>query len=293
MKPMLAVDYVDLIFPLLASPKLDGIRCVIYNGVSVSRSLKKIPNKHISNTLSNKDFEDLDGELIIGEPNDITVFNKTCSIVSSFDKVFDFSFYVFDLIDKTQTLTYVNRLELLKQRVNDLKIKYPFIKLVEQTLINNQEEFDTYEKSILELGYEGVMVRSLNGIYKYGRCTAKENNLLRVKRFTDDEAIVIGYEELMINTNEKVTNELGRSERSSKLAGLVSGNKLGAIIVKDIKTGVTFNIGSGFNDSQRIEYWNGKEKLINRLITYKYFPIGVIDKPRFPVFKGFRLEIDT
>ena len=49
-KPMLACECTDLSqvkFPILASSKLDGIRCTIFGGVAYSRSLKPIPNKFV------------------------------------------------------------------------------------------------------------------------------------------------------------------------------------------------------------------------------------------------------
>jgi DNA ligase-1 len=48
-KPMLAspADMSKLRFPLWLSPKLDGIRALVINGVVMSRSLKPIPNQHV------------------------------------------------------------------------------------------------------------------------------------------------------------------------------------------------------------------------------------------------------
>jgi len=54
-KPILAGKLTPntvLQFPVLASTKLDGIRCCITNGIAVSRTLKPIPNKHIQELLS-------------------------------------------------------------------------------------------------------------------------------------------------------------------------------------------------------------------------------------------------
>ena len=54
-KPMLAAaveDVSTLAFPLIASPKLDGIRCIVRNGVAYSRSNKPIRNRHIQQCIS-------------------------------------------------------------------------------------------------------------------------------------------------------------------------------------------------------------------------------------------------
>lgn len=63
-KPMLAATVVDrtkLRFPFLASPKLDGIRCIVLDGQVLSRSLKPIRNKFIVKQLQG--LPNLDGEL--------------------------------------------------------------------------------------------------------------------------------------------------------------------------------------------------------------------------------------
>jgi DNA ligase-1 len=67
---------------------------------------------------------------------------------------------------------------------------------------------------------------------------------------------------------------------------------LGALIVKDVKTGVEFNVGTGFTAEERAGIWKQKDTLIWKLITYEYLPYGVKDKPRHPVFISWRLEED-
>jgi hypothetical protein len=64
-KPMLATDAEldKLRFPILCSPKLDGIRAVVRGGVVYSRSNKPIPNKWVQSKLSH--LEHYDGELIV------------------------------------------------------------------------------------------------------------------------------------------------------------------------------------------------------------------------------------
>ena len=62
--------------------------------------------------------------------------------------------------------------------------------------------------------------------------------------------------------------------------------------VKDIHTGVEFSIGSGFTEEQRREIWNKQVELIGSIVKYKYFEVGVKDKPRFPIFLGFRDKRD-
>ena len=144
------------------------------------------------------------------------------------------------------------------------------------------------EERYLADGYEGVMLRSLQGIYKFGRATKKEGALLKLKRFADSEATILGLIEQMHNTNESTINALGLKERSSHKANLVGKDTLGALSVRDVTTGVEFEIGTGFDDAERAKIWAHKDAYIGKLVKYKYFPSGSKDKPRFPVYQGIR-----
>jgi DNA ligase-1 len=134
------------------------------------------------------------------------------------------------------------------------------------------------------------MVRDPRGPYKHGRSTPKEGWLLKVKRFVDAEAVVIGVVEQEHNVNEATRDALGRAKRSSAKAGKRKTGMLGALLVRDVKTGVEFAIGSGFDEAARRELW--LTHVVGRLVKYKSQPSGAKVAPRFPVFLGFRDEGD-
>lgn len=285
-KPMLSAKLVTPVFPYLASPKLDGIRCVIIGGVALSRTLKPIPNKHIQKILGNTWLNGLDGEIICGDPTDEACFRNTTTVVMSHDKVENFTFNVFDDFGNPAS-PFHTRLGYATARVADLKDRFPLI-IVPHFRIDNEADFELTEKEFIGDGYEGMMVRSIGGKYKFGRTTAKENILSKVKRFSDSEAIVIGVEELLHNHNEKVTDNLGNSKRSSHKENKQASGTMGALVVRDVKSGVEFNIGTGFDAVQREQLWVNRDKIIGQTLTYKSFHIGVKDKPRHPVFKFWR-----
>jgi len=290
-KPMLSAKLDKPSFPYLASPKLDGIRCVIVDGVALSRTLKPIPNKHIQSILGSILLNGLDGEIICGSPTDPECFRNTTTVVMSHDKVEDFTFHVFDEFTHHK-LRFSTRLFLAEDRVVSIQcgpsIEGKHIKTVPHHMVNTQEEFDAAEVMFLTLGYEGMMGRKPDGHYKFGRTTVKENILIKVKRFSDSEAEVIGMEELMHNDNEKLVNELGRSKRSSHQDGKRAAGTMGALVVRDVETGIEFNIGTGFDAAQRDEIWENRDSTIGKILTYKSFHIGVKEKPRHPVFKFWR-----
>lgn len=287
-KPMLAspADLDKIVFPIYASPKFDGIRASVVGGKLLSRTLKEIPSRHVFNLLSRPEYEGLDGELIVGAPTSPSCYRDTVSMVMADNKVFPFTYYVFDKWD------HFGRFEDRRIASHLLVSRHEYMEAVEHVLLNSHEELNAYEAAQVGLGHEGIMLTDPNAKYKFGRATTKSGELLKVKRFVDSEAIVIGVEEEMFNGNEAQTNELGRTKRSTAKAGLTGKGTMGALIVRDVKTKVEFNIGTGFTAEDRKWWWNEMQGLpspaLCRTIKYKYFPVGIKDKPRHPVYLGLR-----
>ena len=289
-KPMLAspLDLTKTSFPLYASPKLDGIRATVVDGKLVSRSLKDIPNHFIRNMLSQERLSGLDGELIVGDLTAKDVFAQSTSGVMRHEGEPSFMFYVFD--DYKNYCSWEARYKELILRTHDV---HPRIQLLKQIIVKSTGELDVFEAGCIAQGYEGVITRRPDGPYKFGRSSKNEGYLSKVKRFEDSEALVLGIEEEMFNGNEATTNELGRTKRSSAQAGKSGKNTMGSLVVRDLSTDVVFNIGTGFTAAQRAGWWDGRQDHIGKtVVKYKYFPIGVKDAPRHPVFLGVRTAGD-
>lgn len=285
MKPMLAgkcTDASKLKYPILATPKLDGIRCLMTKDGPVSRMLKNIPNKHIFETMK-KDLSHLplDGELMV--PG--ATFNQIQSHVMTMEGKPNFQYFVFDLIDTKKTY---------EQRMEDLRslVLPSYVVKILPTQINTEEELSELEQKFLNEGYEGVMVRTPKSPYKYGRSTEREQYLLKIKRFEDSEAIILDFEELMHNTNEATIDNLGLTKRSSKKDGMVPSGILGSFFVQDVENGKRFKVSSGMTEEERALYWLERDNLHGKLLKYKFQPSGAKDLPRFPTFLGLRDEID-
>ena len=286
-KPTLAVnaDFTKIQYPVYASPKLDGIRCSIVDGKALSRTLKPIPNKHIFSQLSTTELNGLDGELIIGSPTSKTCYNESVSGVMRHEGEPAYTYYVFDCHDVSGSFTKRFR-ELLTSQGE--WTKFPQICLLEQNLLHNEAEMLAYEAAKVEEGYEGIILRSPEAPYKFGRSTVKEGYLLKVKRFEDSEAKIIGFEEEMYNGNEVEINELGRTKRSSAQAGKVGKNTLGAFHVRDVVSGIEFSIGTGLTAADRQHFWDNRNDYSGKIVKYKFFAVGVKTAPRHPVFLGMR-----
>lgn len=283
-KPMLATDadLDKLRFPLLASPKLDGIRAVVRDGVVFSRSNKPIPNKYVQELFSK--CTHVDGELIVGEPTSKTVYNDTTSGVMSRDGQPNVWLYAFDHIGPVID-PYDKRRRRLKSYIDE--IGPARVLLHEQEEVNTLDELFEYEETCLTEGYEGLILRHPFAPYKMGRSTMNEGYLLKLKRFQDAEAVVIGFEERMHNGNEATVNELGRTKRSSHKANKSGRGDLGALVCRTAE-GIEFNIGTGFTDDERTRAWNNRDRFLGQLAKFKFFPVGVKEAPRHPVFLGWR-----
>jgi DNA ligase-1 len=148
-----------------------------------------------------------------------------------------------------------------------------------------------YETNHLLAGYEGVMGRSLHGTYKQGRSTLREGFLWKLKRFTDGEAKIVGFDEQLHNANEATKDELGRTKRSSHKANKIGKDTLGALKVVDCATGIDFDIGTGFDDNERAAIWADRAGWLGKTVKYKSLAIGVKERPRHPVYLGLRTDI--
>ena len=290
-KPMLAAsleNFDSIKFPVYVTPKLDGIRCLKIDGNIVSRTFKPIRNTELAAAIKDLLPDDSDGELIMGG-----TFQNTTSMVMSADKTIGNEkayFYWFDYVLDDHKKPYLERMNDMKKFVEDhpeILTDSP-VKIVPliPTEINTVEELVQYESEVLEKGFEGVMLRTSHGPYKFGRSTLKEGSLVKMKKFDDDEAIVIGFSELSKNTNEKTKDEFGYAKRSSHKEGKIGQDTLGSFIVVWRET--EFSIGSGFTMEQRKEFWDDRNNLIGKLVKFKYFATGMKDAPRFPIFLGIR-----
>ena len=290
-KPLLAVaceDITTLNYPVIASVKCDGIRAVVKDGIVYSRTMKPIPSLEVQRKFGRAQYNGLDGELVYGDLYAPDAFNKSTSFCMS-KKVPEgldsegITFYAFDIVDEAP---YTNRILCVAD-----KAVGEGMKMLPQHWMKTPDELKAFQTKVVGAGGEGVMIRSPEGRYKQGRSTLKEGILLKLKIFTDEEATVVGFEEKMHNTNEAKVDELGYTDRSTSKEGMVPADTLGALVVESEKWG-RFNIGTGFDDKLRKEIWDNRSDWMEKLVKFKYFEVGVVEKPRFPVFLGVRDKID-
>lgn len=287
-QPMLAAKTTDadlqrLKYPVLVSPKIDGIRAICYNGVLLSRSMKPIPNLATQMAFGRPEFEGLDGELVVGRSNDPNLMQQTMSGVMSYEDDPGAMWAVFDKFDHMGG--FGDRLMEVYKKTHQTSLNVTY---VAHQIVESYEELLGWEEHFVTGGYEGIMIRSLTGPYKQGRSTLREGYLLKVKRFTDGEAYVLALNALERNFNPAAQDERGYAKRSSAASGQLAIESLGSITVQDVRTGVQFEIGSGFSQAQRDYFWANPASIKGKIVKYKFQNHGVVDKPRMPIFLGIR-----
>lgn len=274
----------------MASRKCDGARCVAFVDVkkgSVKIDFKSRQGKQFT-TLNNVKpaLSKLAGQLKDGK----YVFDGECCIVDeNGDEHFDWimkeirrkdhtivnpCYQIFDFVTldqflmKEESADFVTRYNFL---VDLFKInKDSEIKLLEQEVITCQEDFDRWSKYVEDGNWEGFMLRR-NVAFELGRT----KNLLKVKKFVDDEFIVKDVE-----IAEMTTSIPGKG--NVKFTGVKS-------LIVEYK-GNDVNVGSGLSREQRIEWEKDPKKIIGKTICVKYFEVTKDSKTgkeslRFPILK--------
>lgn len=290
----------SLIFPLIASPKINGERVRIINSQARSSSGKLIPNRIVQELLGRQDLNGLDGEIIAGsDPTDPILRRKTRTITGSKICHEPFTFWVFDRWTRTgpfeNVLKWSDSLSAWKIDAHIVCIP-PYIQFVPQYEVHTLQALLTMESKALEKGYEGLILRSPAMPYKNGRSTWNEylngRGMLKLKRFKEETAIVLSTYPLTHNENTPTLTPQGYTERLGGQGGkTVDTSLLGGLRVRGTSgthKDAIFNIGSAvsgvWSRATRQSLMSCTESLTNRSLRYRHFPDGNTDRPNQPHF---------
>ncbi len=233
------------------SEKLDGVRAY-WDGqqlVSKNGHVYHAPDWFIADFPS----QPLDGELWAGRGR----FEYLMTIVRDQEPSEEWrrvSYQVFDMpVQGVSFSERVARLKILFRQINS-----PYIDLVEQLQVSSHQALMKQLDEVIELGGEGLMLHKGTALYIAGR----SSDLLKVKRYQDAEARVIGH-----------------LPGKGKYTGM-----LGALLVES-EDKRRFRLGSGLTDAQR-----KVPPAIGALVTYKYYGETAKGLPRFASFLRVRAQ---
>jgi DNA ligase-1 len=273
MKPMCAFRFQDQgkhLPPInYVQPKLNGVRCLHYNGICQSRWEKvwqAAKVHHITEALSSCNPNWIfDGELYIHGVS-LQKINGAMSVNSSEVTPLTRSveYHIYDGFNRSNPLQpFSERTRILQGIIGPLVGNSP-IKLVDTQLVDHpsaEKLFDEYRRS----GYEGMMYRIPDSPYGHLKlCTNQENRwrqLLKRKDFLDGEVRVIGI-----------------TEGENKYTGLLGG------LVCLFDNGQHFTVGSGFSDQERAIFYENPP--IDQFITIRYEMLSDNGTPLKATYNG-------
>ena len=281
--------------PKWLSPKLDGYRSMTHGGLVLGSNGEPIVNQFTQSLFRDHSF--LDGELVVGPPNASNALSATQSGMKRRDGEPDVHLYVFDCFRNPED-SYRNRLEAAHLAVVQAKRADPRLvgrlHILPQLPVSTLGEVLERETEYLAQGYEGIMLRSPHGQYKFGRSSPTEDDLWKLKRFMDGEAVVTAVEEAEENTNEATEDAFGRTKRSSAKAGKVGKGMVGTIIAQDPEWGELRLSPGTMPHSERLSLWSDGRRgrtLVGLTVHWRAFGYGVKEKPRFARYYGVRLDV--
>jgi len=287
--PMLAPnkqpDFSRIKYPLLASCKMDGIRCIFKDGQMLSRSLKPIRNCHLQTIyeplkkLSLVHDVVLDGELY---SHALTFQNiVSCVMSKSGDVPESLKFCCFDCVLKKDTkMSFTQRCLVIvgiKMYCGDI------MECVRQITIDTEEELYALYDEALSGDYEGLILRYPDECYKYGRATLNQRLMYKMKPIEKFEGCICDViQATVVDAGaEKKINELGHSVTSKKIGDRVPVDMAAAFVTE--YNGFTVKVTIAATVAQKQALWLDKERMIGRKIVYKGMLVGAKDVPRHPV----------
>lgn len=264
-KPMLAIKAdLDQIktFPIIGSPKYDGVRGILHPEFGlISRASKPIANKYIRETLENTGLTHLDGEILTFTNGKQDKLNNITSKVNSMEGEPEFVFMIFDDFEYPQW-GYQSRMENASFKVSQ---NSKYLRLANFFVFDDIKSLEFYEKTVSQTS-EGLIIRSLSQPYKNGKATLRKGELIKVKRFMDDEGLIL---------------EINQIENGLPMVGsfVVAWN------------GIIFNLGNGWSDKEAEEMWKIRHLLKGKKVTFKFEGTGANGAPKFSTFLAIREDV--
>lgn len=276
-------DYFAERMPWLLSFKLDGIRAIKLPDKEklVSRTVKPFPAA-FPHQFACPCYDGLDGELVVCRQQGPTIYHDTYSAVMTQGSMEEVNWWIFDLVNTD--IPYSERQRLIRTTL--LEYPHPNICLLEQRRVETIDDMMAYEQEALDSGYEGLIARDPEGMYRYNRSSLKQRNLIKIVRKVRFEVIVEDMVEMMKNNNEPILDVRGYTVRSSHKANLVPTGMMGTLICRRLDTNIVFGVGTGFDHALRKHIFDTWPAFKGVIGTVECKPYGEKDLPRQPSWIG-------
>ena len=298
MNPSLAITMqLELLrFPLICTPKIDGVRGWAPYGSILCRSMDPPANLHTRKLFNSPELIGCDGELCVGDPWNDSACRNTTSALNSIGGTPNVIWHLFDYVTReTFFQTYAHRLDKLQDFLYRIQQEEFASKLayVPHEWAHNLDELLEIEKRYVEQGYEGLVARSPDSLWRQGRASATNQSYLRLKRFEDREGEIVELLEGSNNNNPLTYSTTGYAKRSTHAENMVPSGKVGSLVLKDLASGKLVTVSKGKLTAVECErYWKNPELIIGSIGTYRTFPRGSVKLPRHPTLQNIRARFD-
>lgn len=264
LKPMLAKTFdmnKSTQFPCYIQPKLNGCRCVSYRHLNEGRLLSRECNEfttlgHIQTELD-KIFGNFspDGEIYVHGMN----FQEIIRRLKKYRKgeTEELQYHVYDLA--IPDMSFVDRQAILTSLV---PFNHPIIKLVPTHIVNCTEDIKFAHDEFVKNGFEGIMIRSINGEYEFN---ARPNSLQKYKEFIDEEFEIIGHK-------VEVYNDPHTGENTNLVVWICNNNYGGTVDVRPKGT-----------VAERKQLCKDAKRYYGKQLTVRYQELSEDNNPIFPV----------
>jgi len=258
--PMLALRYQDrshdIKFPCYVQPKLNGVRCLYQNGKFMSRKGKEYTVlDHLVPELNVLNIDIPDGEIYVHGMTLQEIIRRVKK--ERGPKTEELQYWIYDQVND----------KVFAQRITELHIRFGVLersilvgqsrlKQVQTELVKSDEEIKKWHDKFVQDGYEGVIIRNTEGLYKVKH---RSKDLQKYKEFIDKEFEIIGGHE-------------------------GTGPDAGTVVFEvKTKEGQVFSVRPRGTREIRTEWYNDIKKLINKKLTVRYQNLSEDGIPIFPV----------
>ena len=266
----------DIVFPCYVQPKLDGLRCICYlvpNGSSSSGEPKVVAQsrtgayfetvEHICAELQPILLKTpgliLDGELYTAE----LPFEELAGLIKR-KKASDtnvnrqcIKYHIYDIVVDGD---YSERHDRIVGAISKAD-KCHHLEVVDTRLINGLSEFRQAFGEYVAAGYEGIMLRNADGVY---RQNYRSHDLQKYKEFVEAEYPIVGFKEA---------------------AGRDAGTVVWVCATDECRQ---FSVRPRGTQEQRRQWFQDAPQYVGKLLTVIYQELSELNVPRFPVGKAIR-----
>ncbi len=239
-------------FPALVSPKLDGIRCLIFpHEPAQTRSYCLFPNDGLKKILAPiQRLADKHGLIFEGElyEHGLVYYVIQGAVMSYAGDLRGITFHAFDCLSAAEwegesVTPYHIRLKMLRKLL-------PANQVIDQIPAADWAEVQAIYRRFIAAGYEGAMIRRRRGLYFHRRCKPAERELFRLKQTETFDGQVIKLRE----------------------------------------KGITARLANGAEINLRLSAENRREAQLGAWVEFAGTNYGARHKPRFGRFLRWRLD---